>query len=91
MEDTTVDCIHHLIDIKEKAEIDKELRRQKYKSRDLSFNISKKLNKIGATVQSEFMTLKDDSKMDDMKQKVIDQRMKSMDAKKRSQLNIIDN
>jgi len=29
MEDTTVDCIHGLIDMKEKAEIDKELRRQK--------------------------------------------------------------
>lgn len=77
--------------MKEKAEIDKELRRQKYKSRDLSFNISKRLNKIGATVQTEFMSLKDEHKIDNMKQKVIDQRMTTMDAKKRSQLSIIDN
>lgn len=91
MEDTTVDCIHSLIDMKETSEINKDLRRQKYTSRDLSFNISKRLSKIGNTVQSEFMSLKDESRIDEMKQRVIDQRMTVMDAKKRSQLSIIDN
>eukprot|EP00801_Mesodinium_rubrum_P001794 Mrub_01794.p1 GENE.Mrub_01794~~Mrub_01794.p1 ORF type:complete len:656 (+),score=146.01 Mrub_01794:186-1970(+) len=90
MEDTTVDFIHNLIDMKEKAEINKELNRQRNKSMHNSFNISKKLGRIGATVRNEVISLTTETKLEEKKQKVIDQRMSSMDAKKRSQLSMID-
>lgn len=90
MEDTTVDFIHSLIDMKEKSEISKELNRQRNKSMQNSFNIGKKMGRIGATVLSEVKSLTSETKHAERKQKVIDQRMNNIDAKKRSQLIMID-